>query len=114
MINEEFLSDIKTLFDAFRNIGICAALTLGLPYVEQSILSVSNSVWLSHLVTEFYMLIIAIFYLFNLIWLFGTLKEKPKYKALFVVSSIIVISLVTLSICVVAFDQIWNQILIHV
>lgn len=109
MISKEFIKDIKTLFDSIRNIGICAALTIGLPFIENTTPLVCNSIWLKLSATAFTIGVIIGLYIFNLIWLFSELASKPKSKYLYLVSSFIVMSTISLAIGSAAFSRVWGQ-----
>lgn len=109
LISKELITDTKTLFDAIRNIGICAALTLGLPFIEQSIPVAFGGNWLKAIAVYCTIGVIIGLYLCNLAWLFSSLTAKQSSKHFHAVSSTIVILLITLSICSTAFQQVWGQ-----
>ena len=109
LISEEFIEDIKTLFDSIRNIGICAALTIGLPFIEKTMPLVCNSTWLKLSATACTIGVIIGLYILNLIWLFSKLDSKPKSKHFHLFSSFIVMSLISLAIGSTAFAKVWGQ-----
>lgn len=108
MFSKEFISDIKTLFDAIRNIAICASLTLGLPFIEIATPTVFGHNWLKFIATSLTIGIILGLYIFNLVWLFSSFSERPKSKLLHGTSSFILVTLVSATIAGTAFKQVWG------
>ncbi|WP_242414225.1 hypothetical protein, partial [Salinivibrio sp. MA427] len=73
--NQEYLDDIKTVFDAMRNVGICIAL-----FAAGRLFDVHNpfGCWVDMVLTVLLYSYSAVLFLFNAYWLYWTLKGKPK------------------------------------
>ncbi|SFG37545.1 hypothetical protein SAMN05216175_10626 [Neptunomonas qingdaonensis] len=110
MVSDNFVNDVKVFFDSIRNIGICAALTLGLPFIEKTMpLIFCNSNALKFTAVSFSIGVILGLYVFNLIWLFKSLKSKGSSKFSYAISSIVIMSLITLAIGSTAFIEVWGN-----
>lgn len=114
MISDKFVSDVKIFFDSIRNIGLCAALTLGLPFIEKAMPTIWGSNALKFIAVSFSIGVIFGLYAFNLIWLFKNLESEAKSRIFNAASSFIIIFLVTLAIGSTAFNEVWGKLYSYV
>ncbi|BFM20062.1 hypothetical protein [Gilvimarinus japonicus] len=76
MKSDNFVADIKILFDYIRNIGLCVAIILGVPYVESLIPFFSAKV----IFAAFSVGVVFGLYVLNYMWLRSALKTEPTSK----------------------------------
>jgi hypothetical protein len=113
LTSDDFSLDIKVFFDAIRNIGICAALILGLPSIELAMPVIFNCNIIKIFATSFTLGMVIGLYLLNLVWLFKSLKVRSKNKMLFMISSVIVIGLISLAVGISSISSVWGSIFVY-
>lgn len=103
------IEDIKVLFDAIRNIGICVALTLGLPFIEAAIPIIFDNAIVKIIAIGTTFGVILGLYSLNLLWLYTNLKGAPKSKYSHFIGFFIIVITITVAIGGAAFAEVWHQ-----
>jgi uncharacterized membrane protein len=113
MITDEFIRDIKLLFDGLRNIAICVALAAGLPIIEKVTPMIFDSSLLKFTVVTLSISVIILLYVFNIIWLHVSFEQKSTSKILHVVGFTTLLLLVTIATGAAVFIEIWPQLTVY-
>lgn len=113
MFSNKFVTDIKTFFDSIRNIGLCVALTIGLPFIEKSANFYCENTTFTYAVVTLSVALIVFLYFFNLVWLFSSQQGEVMSKLLYILSLITIMGLITVAIGGAAFVEVWGKLKVY-
>lgn len=87
------LDDIKVLFDALRNLGICVTLVLSLKFLQAPMITLGFTPLAQAMSNWFVILLVGLLVYWNVIWMALSFKTKPTSLVLHRVGLVFVISL---------------------
>jgi len=113
VFSKNFNNDIKHTFDGLRNIAICVSLLAGTPYIEKAVPLVCGSELLKFSVTSFYISVVVVLYILNLIWFFTGNNKEPRSKYFNIFSFIIISAITTYAIGITTYHEIIQKLSIY-
>jgi len=77
---KSFIADIKTIFDYLKNQALCIAMALAIPEIHKVLAKNYSSPLLIRLTAATAASMAIVFSVYNLIWFYSSLEDKPKLK----------------------------------
>ena len=105
---EDLKDDIKVIFDFLRNLGICAGILAAIPSMDSSIDAIDSYIPVK-LIQSFTFGVFIVLYLYNIFWLFQSLKAKSfyKFKIFSLMSSTLMVALLTVIMLGFTITKVW-------
>lgn len=105
---KHMLEDIKTIFDGIRCIGLCAAMALGLQWLQEPMISAGFSYLARGMVNFLGLTISGVLTAAALFWTFLSLKTEPRSKTFHRISVFFLILITLTAVIAVVFSSYKN------
>ncbi|MFL1562466.1 hypothetical protein ACI77J_14750 [Pseudomonas sp. O64] len=100
LFRKSLVTDIKTIFDYLKNQALCIAIVLAIPEMLRILAKDYNDHSITLMAFATAASTATVFSVYNLIWFYCTLEEKPKLKLLHILAIIFAFVLVLASMAI--------------
>ena len=102
IFRKSVITDMKTIFDYLKNQSLCIAIILAIPGMQKVLVTDYSSPSLKLLPASIAVSMAIVFSVYNLIWFYFSLEEKPKLKPLHIFAIVFTFTLAAAAMVVAA------------